>query len=98
MRIDVFVPSIPFSDEAGRTLVTVTVDDWTGRFLSPEAIAVFDLLVFRLKDRSDLEGLVAVRGPDLDRAYVRKWIVEMMGDDDPRVRAWDDIVARFPPA
>jgi hypothetical protein len=96
MRIDVFVPSIPFSDEAGHTIVTVTVDDWTGRFLSPEAIAVFKLLFFRLKDRSDLERLVAVRGPDLDRAYVRKWIVEMMGNDDPRVRAWDDIISRFP--
>jgi hypothetical protein len=96
MRIDLFVPSIPFSDEAGRTLVTVTVDDWTGRFLSPEAIAVFKLLFFRLKDRSDLERLVAVRGPDLDREYVRKWIAEMMGDEDPRVRAWDDIVSRFP--
>lgn len=36
----------------------------------------------------------AVR-PELDRAYIRRWIVEMMGEDDPRVRRWDDIVARF---
>lgn len=95
MRIDVFVPSIPFSHEAERTAVTITADGWTGTFLSPEAIAVFKLLFFRLKDRGDLERLVAVRGDRLDHAYVRRWIVDMMGDDDERVHAWDDIVARF---
>ena len=97
MRIDVFVPSIPFSHEAGETVRTITVDGWTGRFLAPEAIALFKLLFFRLKDRGDLERLVAVRGTDFDHAYVRRWIVEMMGEDDERVRAWDDIVARFGP-
>jgi len=95
MRIDVFVPSIPFSHEAGRTLVSVHVDGWTGSFLSPEAIAVFKLLFFRLKDRGDLERLVAVRGEHLDHDYIRRWTVEMMGEDDERVRAWDDIVTRF---
>jgi hypothetical protein len=95
MRIDVFVPSIPFSYEADRTAIEVTVDGWTGRFLSAEAIALFKLLFFRIKDRGDLERLVAVRGASLDRAYVRRWIVEMMGEDDERVLAWDDIVTRF---
>lgn len=97
MRIDVFVPSIPFSHEAGETIVSITVDGWTGQFLSPEAIAVFKLLFFRIKDRGDLQRLVAVRGADLDHAYVRRWIAEMMGEDDERVRAWDEIVARFAP-
>lgn len=97
MRVDVFVPSIPFSYEAGETVRTITVDDWTGRFLAPEAIALFKLLFFRIKDRGDLERLVAVRGRDLDHAYIRRWIVEMMGEDDERTRAWDDIVARFGP-
>ena len=34
MRIDVFVPSIPFSHEAASTRVTVRVDGWEGSFLS----------------------------------------------------------------
>ncbi len=97
MRIDVFVPSIPFSHEAAKTAVTITVDGWTGRFLAPEAIALFKLLFFRIKDRGDLERLVAVRGADFDHAYVRRWIVDMMGEDDERVRAWDDVVSRFGP-
>jgi hypothetical protein len=96
MRIDVFVPSIPFSDEAARTRVRVTAEDgWTGWFLAPEALVVFKLLFFRGKDVVDLERLVAVRGPALDHAYVRRWLVDMMGDEDERVRRWDDIVRRF---
>lgn len=95
MRIDVLVPSLPFSDEAARTCVTITVDGWTGVFLSPEAIAIFKLLFFRTKDLGDLAQLVAVRRDALDRGYVRRWLVEMMGASDERVRRWDEIVARF---
>jgi hypothetical protein len=94
MRIDVFVPSIPFSHEAGRT--RVQLEDPSGEsvwFLSAEAITIFKLLFFRPKDLADLERLSAVQGPDLDRAYIRRWITEMMGEDDERVAAWDRIAA-----
>lgn len=95
MRIDVFLPSIPFAREAERTRVKMTdAAGWSGWFLSAEALAVFKLLFFRGKDMVDLERLVAVR-PELDRAYIRRWTAEMMGEDDDRVRRWDDITARF---
>jgi hypothetical protein len=97
MRIDVFLPSIPFAHEAARTRVRVTDDTgWSGWFLAAEAIAVFKLLFFRGKDVVDLERLVAVRD-DLDRAYVRRWMVDMMGEGDERVRRWDQMVARLAP-
>jgi hypothetical protein len=93
MRIDVFLPSIPFAHEAERTRLRVTdADGWSGWFLSAEAIAVFKLLFFRGKDIVDLERLASVRA-DMDVSYVRKWIVDMMGEDDDRVRRWDAIVA-----
>ncbi len=99
MRIDVFLPSIPFSHEAARTRVRVTdATGWSGWFLSAEALAVFKLLFFRGKDVVDLERLVAVAASRLDHGYVRRWMVEMMGEDDERVRRWDDLVARFGPA
>ncbi|HEX7477021.1 MAG TPA: hypothetical protein VF331_04395 [Polyangiales bacterium] len=95
MRIDVFLPSIPFASEAARTRTRLTDESgWSGYFLSAEAIAVFKLLFFRGKDLVDLERLVAVRS-ELDHAYVRRWIVDMMGEDDERVRRWDVIVQRF---
>jgi hypothetical protein len=98
IRIDVFVPSIPFSHEAGKTRVRLVDTDGVATwFLSREAITVFKLLFYRPKDIVDLERLVAVSGRTLDHAYVRRWIVEMMGADDPRVATWDDLVRRFAP-
>ena len=97
MRIDVFLPSIPFAHEAHVTRTRVTdAAGWSGWFLAAEAIAVFKLLFFRGKDVVDLERLVAVRD-ELDRAYVRRWIVDMMGEGDERVTTWDRIVARLGP-
>lgn len=96
MRIDVFLPSIPFAHEAARTRIRITdANGWSGWFLAPEALAVFKLLFFRGKDIVDLERLVAVRPGELDHAYVRRWMVQMMGEDDERVQRWDQIVARF---
>jgi hypothetical protein len=98
MRIDVFLPSIPFAHEAEKTRMRVTDSDgWSGWFLSAEALTVFKLLFFRGKDLVDLERLVAVAGTLLDHAYVRRWIVDMMGEDDPRVARWDELVRRFSP-
>lgn len=95
MRIDVFLPSIPFSNDAARTRIRLTdASGWSGWFLSAEALTVFKLLFFRGKDLVDLERLVAVRD-DLDHQYVRRWIVDMMGEEDDRVRRWDTIVQRF---
>lgn len=93
MRIDVFTPSIEFSNEALRTRMRQRaggVDAW---YLSAEAVAIFKLLFFRSKDIADLERLVAVA--DVDANYVRRWLVDMMGEDDPRVLKWDELVAAF---
>jgi hypothetical protein len=61
-------------------------------FLSAEALAVFKLLFFRPKDLVDLQRLLAVQGPALDTAYIRRHLVEMMGEDDERTRRWDELV------
>jgi hypothetical protein len=94
-RVDVFLASIPFSREAAKTRVRLREGRRSLWFLAPEAIAVFKLLFFRGKDVIDLERLVATMGKQLDVAYVRKWIVEMMGDDDERTLKWDAIVATY---
>ena len=66
-------------------------------FVKPDQrLSCFKLLFFRPKDLMDLERLVAT-AISLDAARVRALIVEAMGPDDERVRAWDDIVARFSP-
>ena len=93
IRVDLFVPSIPFYEDAERTIVTVDVDGRPVPFLSPETLAVFKLLFFRGKDLRDLEAMVEELGPTLDVAWVRARVASMMGEDDERVSAWDAIVA-----
>lgn len=98
VRLDLFVPSIPFYEEARRTLREVEFPDGRRRsVLSPEALAVFKLLFFRDKDLEDLRRLVGVQRERLDAAWVRGQIVAMLGDDDERVAAWDSIVRSATP-
>ena len=95
LRVDVFTPSVPFSWEAMKTRVRATIDGHQEWYLSAEATAVFKLMFFRGKDVVDLERLVATQQGRVDQAYVRRWIVDMMGEDDPRTQTWDDLVRRF---
>jgi hypothetical protein len=95
VRLDVFTPSIAFSWEAFRTRVRGNVQGRALWILSAEAISIFKMLFFRSKDLVDLERLVAVQREHLDHAYVRRHLVEMMGEDDERVRKWDALVAEF---
>jgi hypothetical protein len=93
LRIDLFTPSIEFSWEAMRTRRRVSIEGTSVCLLSPEALAVFKLLFFRPKDIADLQRLIGVQGRALDVAYVRSWIVVMMGEEDERVGRWDALVA-----
>ena len=94
-RLDLFTPSIPFSREAERSRVPVTIEGQVIQFLSAEALAVFKLLFFRPKDVVDLERLIEVQGDKLDTSYVRTQLVDMMGDSDPRVTRWDELVTAW---
>ena len=90
MRVDVFLPSIPFAKEAERTRIRVTdAAGWSGWFLSAEALAVFKLLFFRGKDVVDLERMVAMRGAELDHGYVPRPLRGRVGPSASRSgRAW----------
>ncbi len=96
-RIDAFTPSIPFSWEALKTRVSIGVGGRSAWFLSAEALSFFKMMFFRGKDIVDLERLVSGMGKALDAAYVRRWLVETMGEDDERVRKWDALCASLGP-
>ena len=92
VRIDCFTPSIPFAWEANETAVCITGESGSARYLSAEATCVFKLLFFRPKDLLDVEKVVAVQREQLNVGYVRRWLVEMMGEEDERVAALDRMI------
>ncbi|MGE0784658.1 MAG: hypothetical protein AB7S26_03145 [Sandaracinaceae bacterium] len=92
-RVDVFVPSIPFYAEAERRRVRTEIvgrDTWIH---SAEVLAVFKLLFFRPKDLIDVERMVAVRGGEFDRPFVRAALVDML-EEDERIAAFDGLCER----
>lgn len=92
-RVDVFVPSIPFYDEAERRRVRTRIGARETWVHSAEVLAVFKLLFFRPKDLIDVERMLSVRAAAFDRRFVRDALLEMLGED-PRIEAWDAICAR----
>ncbi len=95
-RIDVFVPSIPFYTEALARRVRVHIAGRATWVLSPEVLAVFKMLFFRAKDLRDLERLLAVQGARFDRAFVRRWLVDMLDEGSEQVLAWDRLSREAP--
>lgn len=93
IRVDVFVPSIPFYDEAAKRRVRTRILGLGTWIHSAEVLAVFKLLFFRAKDLIDIRRMIEVRMEDLDREFVRRSIADMLGEDDPRIMRWDEIVA-----
>jgi hypothetical protein len=93
VRLDVFMPSIPFYADAQARVARVTLAGAQVPVLSAEVLSVFKLLFFRKKDLVDLERLVAFRRDRLDHGWVRSQIAEMLGEEDPRIEAWDGIIA-----
>lgn len=93
LRVDLFVNSIPFHESAAARTVRVPFLGTRIAVLSAEDIAVLKMLFFRGKDLGDVERLLVVQGNDLDRGYVRRWLVETVGEDDPRVLEWDALCA-----
>ena len=92
-RVDVFVPSVPFYEEARTRRVRVRLAGRETWVLSPEVLAVFKMLFYRPKDLADVGRLLEVQGGRFDRAFVRRWLVEMLGEQDERIRHWDALVA-----
>ena len=93
MRVDVFVPAIDLyaALESGRRQVLIA--NRPGWILGPEDLAVLKMMFFRRKDLADVEALVHAQGASLDVDSIRAQLLDLMGQEDERVREWDSIVA-----
>lgn len=92
VHVDVYLPTGEFHGSVRgrrRRRPLCGRDAW---FLSAEDLAVFKMLLFRTKDRGDVEALLVVCGRDFDRPYARDWLARAVGPTDLRVKTWDEIV------
>jgi hypothetical protein len=89
MRVDLFLPTIPLSDAAAKRTVLRPLAGKATAILSAEDLILFKLLFNRPKDHEDVKRVVAIQGDLLDAAYIRAWLVDMVGEEDERVAFWE---------
>lgn len=92
MRVDVFVPAIPFYAELETRRRQVVLLGRTLWILAPDDLVVLKMMFFRRKDLADVEAVLRDQGATLDRESVRRKLCELAGETDERVRAWDELV------
>jgi hypothetical protein len=96
--VDLFFLSIPLHRSAASRIVAVNLLGHTIRILSAEDLVILKMLFFRGKDLVDVERVLATQGHRLDRSYVRRWLVDCVGDEDARLAKWDALCAVLPAA
>lgn len=94
--LDIFVPSIPFYESVRSRVVTCMLRERPAPYLTAEDLTVFKFLFFRPKDMVDVQYMLAAQGTKFDRAYVRSWLVDMVGEADERVTRWDALCREVP--
>ena len=92
LRVDVFLPTIPFYDEARTRRQTVELDGEEILIWDAETLAVFKMMFFRRKDIVDVEQILRIQGSALDGNWIRERLVEIYGHRDPRISQWDELV------
>jgi hypothetical protein len=92
IRLDVFLPTIPFYEEARLRRKRVELADRPMMVWDAESLAVFKMMFFRRKDLADVEQILRARGTQFDRPWVREQLAAMYGSGDPRLSAWDEMV------
>ena len=91
IRVDVFIPTVPFYKELKRRVRNAVLLGRPIKILSPEDLLVLKLMFFRRKDLADAEAVLRDQGAALDRRKVRDRLVKLVSEKDERVRAWDDL-------
>lgn len=91
LRVDVFVPAIPYYADLAARRRQVTLLGRPLWVLSPEDLVVLKLMFFRRKDLADVEAILRDQGASIDRRFVRQKLIDLVGVDDERLAALDAI-------
>jgi hypothetical protein len=96
MRVDVFLPTIPFYEAARARRKRLELGGQPIMAWDAETLAVFKMMFFRRKDLADVEQILRTQGAQFDRPWVREQLAGMYGAGDPRLFAWDELAGDVP--
>lgn len=94
IRVDIYVPDIPLYESARARRRRVLFQGREVLIWAAEDIALFKLMYFRDKDKADVRAIVDVQREQLDVAYIRRWLHELVGAEDERTVWFDSLVSR----
>jgi hypothetical protein len=92
VRVDVFLPIVPFYEAAQRRRKRVELGGRSVMVWDAESLAVFKMMFFRRKDLADVEQILRTQGTKFDRTWVGEQLIAMYGAGDPRLAQWDDLL------
>ncbi len=95
LRIDVFLPTLPFYEAARQRRRRVPLGEQMVMIWDAETLCVFKMMFFRRKDVADVEQVLRIQGEGLDRDWVRARLEEIYGRRDPRIAQWRELVAEM---
>jgi hypothetical protein len=96
MRLDVFLPMIPFYQVALARRKHLNLDGQPIMVWDAESLTVFKMMFFRRKDLADVEQILRTQGDQLDRRWVREQLIAIYGERDPRISEWDGLMCDVP--
>lgn len=91
VRVDVFVPAIDYYASLALRCRTVMLHGKRIQILGPEDLLVLKMMFFRRKDLADAEAILR-SAESLDLGFVMRHLVEFVGEDDPRITEWTQLV------
>lgn len=91
LRVDVFVPAIPYYAELEQRRRQVALLGSPLWILSAEDLVVLKMMFFRRKDLADVEAVLREQEALLDRRFVRRKLVDLSGESDERITSWDQL-------
>ena len=83
--IDLFFSSVPMHERMPKQARRLPFGEATLPFVAPEHLAVFKAIFDRPKDWIDIEQMILATD-ELDIAEVERWLEQMIGAADPRLR------------
>lgn len=91
LRVDVFLPTAPFYQDARRRRKRVPLGQQEVTIWDAESLCVFKMMFFRRKDVADVEQILRIQGEALDRAWIRDRLEAIYGKRDPRLSQWEQL-------